>query len=153
MSNLNVDGILNANQLNLQNENLLEKLYPVGTLYFSLNPISPSSFLGMDWVLLDEGKTIWTTKSEGGGTIEAGLPNIIGSMKNGRSIMGEQGDTQTSGAFSHVLTTGGDLINLSWSGAKRKSELSFDASKSNSIYGKSNTVQPPAIRVFVWKRI
>lgn len=31
--------------------------------------------------------------------------------------------------------------------------FSFDASKSNNIYGKSETVQPPAYKVHFWKRI
>lgn len=30
--------------------------------------------------------------------------------------------------------------------------ISFDASKSNDIYGNSTTVQPPAIAVVFWKR-
>lgn len=30
--------------------------------------------------------------------------------------------------------------------------LSFDASKSNVIYGRSSTVQPPAFLVNIWKR-
>jgi hypothetical protein len=31
--------------------------------------------------------------------------------------------------------------------------LAFDASRSNSIYGKSSTVQPPAYYAYIWHRI
>ena len=68
---------------------------------------------------------------------QAGLPNIKG---NAGSLMG-RGDSNPQGAF-HLLKSnnwGGDS---SWSNGW---VLGFDASRSNSIYGKSATVQPPSI--------
>ena len=32
-------------------------------------------------------------------------------------------------------------------------DLYFDASRSNSIYGRSNTVQPAAYYVHIWRRV
>ena len=67
----------------------------------------------------------------------AGLPNITG---NAGSMMG-RGDSNPQGAF-HLLKSndwGGDS---SWYNGW---VLGFDASRSNSIYGKSAIVQPPAI--------
>lgn len=75
------------------------------------------------------------------GTVkEAGLPNITG---NSGAYLRNQYATQPTGAFyfngSTMLGTG--ATNADWQ------KLSFDASNSNSIYGKSDTVQPPAISV------
>lgn len=74
----------------------------------------------------------------------AGLPNITGSFK-----MSEPGATSwgrftdTSGVFTADINgTTKSAGNSSVSGSTR---LNFDASKSNSIYGKSSTVQPPAV--------
>ena len=80
---------------------------------------------------------------EGGDTpakIEAGLPNINGGFF---AVGWEAEGSETSGAFYTTKrwqnvtapagsTMGGRVFNL-------------DASKSNAIYGKSTTVQPPAI--------
>lgn len=84
-------------------------------------------------------RAVWGAVSFG--YIEAGLPNITGN------IYGlEQG--QANGVFSSfdwqfIVNDGADHM---LRGAN------FDASRSNSIYGNSNTVQPPAIRVRVVTR-
>ena len=77
-----------------------------------------------------------------GNRIEAGLPNITGSF-------GAQGSTAVvnlgEGAF-RVKQTG--KIDAVYSGDDYYSlAQSFDASRSSSIYGKSSTVQPPAVCV------
>ena len=69
---------------------------------------------------------------------EAGLPNITGTFYHDPNAR-----LSLSGAFSY---TGGSSINLQNDAANKNSGYaSFDASKSNAIYGNSNTVQPPAL--------
>ena len=69
---------------------------------------------------------------------EAGLPNITGTFYHDPNAR-----LSLSGAFSY---TGGSSINLQNEAATNTSGyVSFDASKSNAIYGNSNTVQPPAL--------
>ena len=72
------------------------------------------------------------------GTVkEAGLPNIVGSVNRVFSTAG----ATTSGAFSFSSEDTG-----AQSGGKSGiSMLSFSAKDSNPVYGKSNTVQPPAL--------
>ncbi|MBR2140654.1 MAG: hypothetical protein IJ974_00875 [Phascolarctobacterium sp.] len=68
--------------------------------------------------------------------LETGLPNITGSANN---FIGADGGT---GAFRS------EAINVTWTtpaGSYKKVKLYIDASLCSSIYGKSNTVQPPAI--------
>ena len=77
------------------------------------------------------------------GYIAAGLPNITG---NTRSVWYDQG-WQTNGAF-YIANDNTHAAN----GATHTGRLVFDASRSNSIYGNSSTVQPPAIKVRVYTR-
>ena len=68
--------------------------------------------------------------------VEAGLPNILGTAgaSNGEP------NTPATGAFYYgSATTGGQNLNTISTGS-----LKFDASRSNSIYGNSDTVQPPS---------
>ena len=78
---------------------------------------------------------------EGGDTpskIGAGLPNITGLLDTARFVGGRaQGAFYHGAILENVGTTSGDSLG----GA----ESYFDASRSNSIYGSSNTVQPPSI--------
>lgn len=80
---------------------------------------------------------------EGGDTaaaIAAGLPNITGDF---RSV--DVGDWEgASGAFIAENTGGGQTTLGS---AHYDATVSFDASRSSSIYGASSTVQPPAIQL------
>lgn len=75
------------------------------------------------------------------GTVKsAGLPNITGQVTvyNTRFVspLGALTDT-TNGSFNRAANTGADLCATSY--------LRFDASDSSSIYGASDTVQPPAL--------
>lgn len=87
-------------------------------------------------------RTFWGGSSSG--TVKAaGLPNIKGTLSKYR------GSTNTkTGAFSESSApadsyTGG----TQWSGYMISP--SFDASKSNAIYGKSSTVQPSALQTLI----
>ena len=72
---------------------------------------------------------------------EAGLPNITGNLN---SIM-----TDSGGSFSGAFYYNGKPRTRGWVGNEYDEirHIGFDASRSSAIYGKSNTVQPPALTV------
>lgn len=74
--------------------------------------------------------------------LEAGLPNITASFGCTRGF-GRDGHS-ASGAF---YTSGRAEMGSSLSNWYNENQLHFDASRSNSIYGRSTTVQPPAVTV------
>ena len=142
-------------QLNekLDTTELLNKIYPIGSIYISVNQTSPASFIGGTWQALDEGRTLWTTTTagQGGTTVSAGLPNIEGSLES--VVMARTWDTQpySTGALSF----GWNVLNSSGAGDgwwTYLKPLYFNANDSNDIYGNSTTVQPPAFIVYMWKR-
>ncbi|MBR3288497.1 MAG: hypothetical protein IKI71_01865, partial [Lachnospiraceae bacterium] len=62
-------------------EMIIDFVYPVGSIYLSINKVSPETFMGGRWELIEEGRTLWTTISnDGGELIDAGLPNIKGDL-------------------------------------------------------------------------
>ena len=106
-----------------------------GTSTFNI-PNYSGKFLQMD-----------TSKSIGQ-SIEAGLPNITGSYyQNNIAAGGFAGISfggYIDGAFIEYINPRGNIGRYSSPSGETEIGLGFDASKSNSIYGKSNTVQPPA---------
>ena len=89
-------------------------------------------------------RTIWGADSLG--YVEAGLPNITGSITSNVTYSAA---LPTGALYSDGYTT--------WrkSGTDQVLYLGtthLDASRSNSIYGGSDTVQPPAIKVRVVTR-
>ena len=85
-----------------------------------------------------------TDESIGFGYISAGLPNITGT--SGMNITGQQ--ITMSGCF-YEGSAGNSYVG---GGNGTGNRLFFDASRSNPIYGNSNTVQPPSIKIRVKTR-
>lgn len=73
---------------------------------------------------------------------DAGLPNIEGVVS---SLMGTDAADTSTGAFNWNQTTQYWMEAKENANNKGNANLHFSASNSNSIYGNSNTVQPPAI--------
>lgn len=123
----------------------LQSVYPVGSLYIGINDNCPIANLFGTWEKVAEGLCLQgaTGSQVAGETVEAGLPNITG----GNALSGLYTPTVT-GAFKNAGSTGISGRD----GQVGHYGISFDASLSNSIYGKSDTVQPPAYLVNVWKR-
>jgi hypothetical protein len=81
-----------------------------------------------------------------GGKVDAGVPNIFGTLNiHGWTVM------SAFDAFGDLLYQGDKIPEAKYS-ATGYSQVGFKASRSNSLYGSSNTVQPPAINVFAIMR-
>lgn len=88
------------------------------------------------------------TDAELGKAYNAGLPNITGSYEGIRT--GNSGNPNASGALK-MLSDSVSVLGSGSGNANRIQTLGLDASNSNSIYGKSSTVQMNAValRYFV----
>ena len=123
--------------------------YPVGSIYQSTDPTSPAALFGGSWEEIASERVLMGASSShaAGTTVEAGLPNITGTLSE---IMGSVWASPSgSGAFSGKYI-GRSLENGS---SGNYSNIFFDASKSNAIYGRSSTVQPAAYYVHIWHRV
>lgn len=125
----------------------LQSVYPIGSLYIGINDNCPIANLFGTWEKVAAGLCLQgaTGSQVPGETVEAGLPNITGKFPDWIGASGYQGVFYNTSTSSHT-TANSPLSNPS------SQATGFDASRSNSIYGKSNTVQPPAYLVNVWKR-
>ena len=134
---------------------ILETLYPVGSIYITTANTCPLSALisGSMWELVSSGRVLQGSDSghSAGTTIEAGLPNITSGEWNSECVW----PTATGGGAvvlgtnnlsspDRAIPTGGTATGYAY--------YSFDASQSNSIYGNSDTVQPPAYVVNIYRR-
>ena len=76
--------------------------------------------------------------------VEAGLPNITGTFTGGDN---SAGDRYATGAFKHTGTNAPEKLG---GGSYSRGVITFDASTSNPIYGNSDTVQPNAIKGYLY---
>ena len=122
--------------------------FPVGSIYQSTARTSPAALFGGTWQEIAQNRVLMGAGSghAAGSTVEAGLPNITGSFVADV----KKGEHKVSGAFTagNEIASTGEYNNFS-----DVYKFSLDASKSNAIYGRSNTVQPAAYSVHIWRRV
>ena len=117
-----------------------EKVYPIGSIYISLNESCPIPF--GKWEKVSSGRVLQGADGSHnpGTTIEPGLPNITGEI-----YVGQQGNGYPDGSR--------DSTSIGTDTSYPRKTVKFSASNYNSLYGKSTTVQPSAYCVNIFKRI
>lgn len=142
--------------------NFLLAAHPVGSIYQTISPENPAvTFGGGTWEKIAQDRVLMGASDThlAGTTVEAGLPNIKGSFDARPHMSGNEfaGGSITGGdgkLFAHSIQTSNNINNsITETGNTYKSDVVFfNASASNSIYGASNTVQPPAYFTYTWLR-
>lgn len=142
--------------------NFLLAAHPVGSIYQTISPENPAvTFGGGTWEKIAQDRVLMGASDThpAGTTVEAGLPNIKGSFEARPHMSGNEfvGDSITDGdgkLFAHSIQTSNNINNsMTETGNAYKSDVVFfNASASNSIYGASTTVQPPAYFTYTWLR-
>lgn len=142
--------------------NFLLAAHPVGSIYQTISPENPAvTFGGGTWKKIAQDRVLMGASDThlAGTTVEAGLPNIKGSFEARPHMSGNEfvGGSITGGdgkLFAHSIQTSNTLNNsMTETGNAYKSDVVFfNASASNSIYGASTTVQPPAYFTYTWLR-
>ena len=110
--------------------------YPVGIVISMVGDTSPAALFGGTWEEIASDRVLMGASSAhaAGTTVEAGLPNINFSFTAAKVGSGRSGDS-----FGSTCPV--------------SSKFSLDASLSNPIYGASDTVQPAAYYVHIWRRV
>lgn len=139
---------------------LIQLIYPVGSIYLGTQSTCPMAALipGSTWTqiqgryLLASGTLAGTTETyTAGNTVAAGAPNITGNFGSSSAYRNTGSLDDASGAFQSLGNASGR--DADGSGSNRSYGLSFDASRSSSVYGNSTTIRSPAYVVNVWRRV
>ena len=152
-------GVISADAVKTLIANALAEDHAKIKFWVSEDPTSPAALFGGTWQEIAQNRALMGASyaHAAGTTVEAGLPNITGSVVPKleniyNSFISESGATMT-GAFYNTgvfSSYGGADATVTNSVPK---DLYFDASRSNSIYGRSSTVQPAAYYVHIWRRV
>lgn len=119
--------------------------------WVSEDPTSPAALFGGSWEEIASERVLMGASSThaAGTTVKAGLPNLKGSFIGVASTA--YPNLSNSGALS--ISTNNNIAGYEGGSYGSNCTVSFDASKSNAIYGRSSTVQPAAYYVHIWHRV
>ena len=124
----------------------LQAVYPVGSLFISTTDTCPIANLFGTWEKVADGRVLQgvSGSQEAGEELEAGLPNITAEF----SANPQWAPNRAKGAIYKIK----NISRTTNDGSTDAHLYGFDASLCSSIYGGSETVQPPAYLVNIWKR-
>lgn len=137
---------------------IIDTLYPVGSIYIGVTSTCPIATIKGMWTLVSSGRVLQGADSNhaAGTTIEAGLPNITGQYSQNYDwcslYKGDNSGARFRGAFTKAPTISTNGYKNDYASGGSGYDLAIDASLSNPIYGNSSTVQPPAYVVNIWQR-
>lgn len=131
----------------------VDTIFPVGSIYLSKNTTSPAVLFGGTWQQIAQNRVLMGASSAhaAGTTVEAGLPNITATGGFYENLSSGDLKNRLTGAF--YANANDQTHRGSASSDDDNPTLDFDASRSNPIYGRSNTVQPPAYYINIWVRV
>lgn len=134
-----------------------DKIYPVGSIYMSINSVNPASLFGGTWEQLQDrfllgAGSAYAAGSVGGETehtlAESELPVLKGSISMHGEGAGGSVVAGVSGVFSSGTVEAGYQSGTISSGASSISRINFntggDAAHNN---------MPPYLAVYMWKRV
>lgn len=147
--------------------NIIQTIYPIGSIYISTNDTNPSEIFGVGtWIKVSSGKCLWGSDDDhtAGSTIDEGLPAVSGTA-TGLSC-------SSSGAHSHKLSSNvwgvgsigpncqsgtscsmvSSVPTTTSSGAHTHSITGTVNITGTGVYGKTTNVQPAAFVVNIWQR-
>lgn len=131
---------------------IIDLVWPVGSVYVSMDPdFDPATTWGGVWEVIKEGIFLEATEdnTKVGTEIEAGAPNITGEFsQSGTNYSAATCDV--SGAFKVRSTRASSIGNGVYNSG---CYIGIDASRSSKVYGKSDTIQPHAIKCKFHRRI
>lgn len=150
----NGNGTGNAKDEFVSKVDLLNMIYPVGSIYVSVNNVSPAMFLGGEWQAISDGYYLRASSSGAGNTLDAQLPNVTGSF---RFSSGSQGHPEVSSPTGAFKTASNGNLTYPWptdgtSGGPRTVNFSLKYFN-NDLYVDNGTVQPKSLKVYMWKRV
>ena len=140
------------NQVN-NNTNQLSKMYPVGSIYISVNSTNPSNFLDGQWEQLKDRFLLacgdsYAAGSTGGEATHQLTINEIPSHDH--NIRTQQWFTSQSG---HGVGDDGSIFSWKNSDTRGTTSKVYISTTEDSGGGNSHNNMPPYLSVYVWKRI
>lgn len=142
---------------------LVDKIYPIGSIYLSVNNTNPSALFGGSWTQIAQGRTLFGQGTLNGNTytagttVNAGLPNVTGNVVRAYSDFNKTNDSgyaqyTTNPFYYNTSENYGTNSNVSDGTQDACRNIKMDLSRANSIYGNSTTVQPNAFVCYIWQR-
>lgn len=139
---------------------LLDKIYPVGSIYISIDSTSPGEYLGGEWEKYEEGKMLLSSSTsrpagQTGGSEEvslttAQLPSHAHTMNHGHAVnSGGVAATTTSGGSSYLVA---GYTGTAYPTNMPFSIANYNGSTGSAGSGAAHNNMPPFVSVNMWVR-
>ena len=152
--------------------NLLDFVYPVGSIYMSMNYTSPQTFLGGTWERIQDTFLLAAGSTYSAGTTGGEATHTLTTSEMPSHTHIQNKHTHSQSAHSHGIGTGCININAGWKSDARGVPVfandynsykkstdssngtnnSTTATNQNTGGGEAHNNMPPYLAVYMWKR-
>lgn len=149
-------------------EDLVNLLYPVGSVYLSMNDTNPSVLFGGTWERITDAY-LWATSSSSGGFIGGSLEtgstvltvdqipahghSISSSGAHSHTSQGRKSSGSNGGAIFESFGGAGSTRNVRVPRNGNNGEHTHTANNTGGGQGHTHTINPTYVNVIMWKRI
>ena len=136
----------NGNDVVSKNE-LLNSIYPIGSIYMSINSTNPSTLFGGTWTRLPKGKFLYNIDSD---SASWGNGNSTGTTTNSHTLTVDQmpSHTHTVDKYYNTGIGGYYVYGSNGTGSKLTNDTGINATGG----GKGHSHNIPYISVYMWRR-
>lgn len=127
--------------------NIFNLIYPVGSIYMSINSTNPSTLFGGTWTRLPKGKFLYNIDSD---SASWGNGNSTGTATNSHTLTVEQipSHTHTVDKYYNTGVGGYYVYGSNGTGSKLTNDTGINATGG----GKGHSHNIPYISVYMWRR-
>lgn len=134
--------------ISILQSNSLNELFPIGSIYQTVNDsFNPNDSLIGQWEEIESGLFLQASDTGAGTKVNAGVPTASGRFGAAMLINGRQSGACVLLGKNKMVFQGGTAVALI------SDTVSFEVQRAGGVFGKSNTVQPDAVKVKMWRRI
>jgi len=133
---------------------LIDKIYPVGSIYMSVNSTSPATFIGGTWQRIQDTFLMAGGSNYAPGTTGGSASHDHNLSSNGAAAIRNYADTLGFGPGTSLPTLSEQYGASVWTFTHNPDSSSTFNYSGVGLYGKtdSETTLPPYMSVYVWKR-
>lgn len=143
--------ILNNSITTMQSE-LLDKIYPVGSIYISTVNNSPANFLGGTWEDFGYGRTlVGVDDSEENPDLDFASSKLTGGEKE-HTLTVDEMPSHSHGVTNFVYNSDQNPFNINPSGTSVLSTATSSVKTDSEGGGQAHNNMPPYITVYMWER-
>lgn len=137
------DGAVTADKLD--KASIIDIIYPVGSIYMSINSVSPATFLGGTWAAVEDTFLLGASNTYAAGSTGGEVAHTL-------TVQEMPSHTHSWNGYRSMDHDAGDAVRQAISAQRFNNDPTQSGTINNTGGGQAHNNMPPYLAVYIWKR-